>query len=133
MTARRVALASAVPETDGDRLLIAALAREGALARHVIWSDFAVHWSAFDTVLLRACWDYHRRLPEFLAWIAAIEATGARVLNPPGLIRWNSSKRYLLELAGMGVLIPSTILIDPRATDEEIGRALAVLPGLMSS
>jgi len=35
------------------------------------------------------------------------------VLNPLSLIRWNLNKRYLKELSGAGVGIPSTVWVEP--------------------
>ena len=67
-------------------------------------------WKGFQGVMVRSCWDYHRRLPEFLAWIARLERDGlARALwNPPELLRWNSHKSYLRDLAARGVPVVPT-------------------------
>ena len=65
-------------------------------------------WTACDAVILRSCWDYHLRLPEFLEWIGWLENSGVRVWNPPSMIRWNSNKTYLRDLEGKGVAVIPT-------------------------
>jgi hypothetical protein len=79
-------------------LLLRAFAAAGASAEIVDWDDGGVDWDRFDGALLRSAWDYTERLPEFLAWV---ERTAARTLliNPVPVVRWNSDKHYLLELA----------------------------------
>lgn len=88
----------------GERALAAALPAESA-----VWSDPAVRWTGFDAVIIRSCWDYHLRLPEFLAWLDALEAAGVPVLNAPPLIRWNANKLYLGDLARRGIGVPQTV------------------------
>ena len=78
--------------------LLTAFAAAGACAEIVDWDDGEVDWARFDLALLRSAWDYTERLPQFLAWV---ERTAARTLliNPVPVVRWNSDKHYLLELA----------------------------------
>lgn len=104
----RVALAtySKLPElNDDDRLLIQALAERGVDAVPAVWDSASVHWEDFQGVLVRSCWDYHLRLDEFLRWIARIEAA---VWNPAPVLRWNSHKRYLRDLAARNVPVVAT-------------------------
>ena len=79
-------------------VLLRAFAAAGASAGIVDWDDAEVDWARFDLALLRSAWDYTERLPQFLAWV---EHTAARTLliNPVPVVRWNSDKHYLLELA----------------------------------
>ena len=95
---------------DDDRLLVSALNEQGVTAVPAVWDSRDVSWDEFQGVLVRSCWDYHRRLPEFLAWIARLERDGpGRALwNPPELLRWNSHKTYLRDLAARGVSIVPT-------------------------
>lgn len=78
--------------------LVKAFAAAGASAEILDWDDGEVDWARFDLALLRSAWDYTERLPQFLAWV---ESTAARTLliNPVPVVRWNSDKHYLLELA----------------------------------
>ena len=95
---------------DDDRLLVTALDKQGITAVPAVWDSRDMAWGDFQGVLVRSCWDYHRRLPEFLEWIARLERDGlGRVLwNPPELLRWNSHKSYLRDLAARGVAIVPT-------------------------
>ncbi len=93
--------------TDDDRLLVRALNGLGVKAGPVIWG-VALDWKRFSAVLIRSCWDYHRRHAEFLAWFDKLEADGVRVINPPALMRWNAEKTYLRDLAAQGVTVVPT-------------------------
>ncbi len=98
--------------SDDDRLLLphlAALGIEGVPAR---WDDLRVEWGDFDAVILRSMWDYHRRIIEFDEWLDHLGRIGARVFNPLPAVRWNSDKRYLLDLQKRGVAIVPTALIN---------------------
>jgi len=107
----RIALAtySTLPGlNDDDRLLIPALAELGVAAVPAVWDSPDVRWEEFRAVVVRSCWDYHRRLPEFLAWIGRLERSGVRLRNPSDVVRWNSHKGYLRDLAAAGVPIVPT-------------------------
>jgi O-ureido-D-serine cyclo-ligase len=88
------------------------------------WDDPAVDWGSFDIALLRSAWDYAERLSEFLAWVrSASELT--TVLNPLPLVRWNTDKHYLAELAKAGVaIVPSTFVAPGDEAVETIGQFL---------
>jgi hypothetical protein len=110
-SARRVALVTyaELPElTEDDRLLVAALEREGASVHPVVWSDAGVDWTWFDAIVVRSCWDYFHRPDEFFAWLARLEEERAHVLNPAPLLRWNARKTYLRDLQSRGVTIVPT-------------------------
>jgi glutathione synthase/RimK-type ligase-like ATP-grasp enzyme len=111
----RVALATygGMPEhAPDDRLLAAALEQAGVRVEAAVWSNPAVDWLAFDAVVIRSCWDYHRRHAEFMAWLDSLDAAGRRVWNPTPMVRWNSNKRYLADLAGRGVATVPTRIIE---------------------
>ena len=108
---KRIALAThaACSELTQDvRLLIPALRELGVEAQPAVWDAAGVDWSEFDQVIIRSCWDYHLRLPEFLAWIAMLEARHVELQNPASVLRWNADKRYLRKLEELGVLTPQT-------------------------
>jgi len=88
---------------DDDRRLVAALAALGVTAVPAVWDSGDVCWEEFHGVLIRSCWDYHLRLPEFLDWIARLERAGIAVWNPADLLRWNCHKGYLRDVAARGV------------------------------
>jgi glutathione synthase/RimK-type ligase-like ATP-grasp enzyme len=79
-------------------ILVAAFAAAGAHAEIADWDDPQVDWGRFDLALLRSAWDYTERLPQFLAWVERTAALTA-LQNPVPVVRWNSDKHYLLDLA----------------------------------
>lgn len=112
----RVALATyaAAPHlAPDDQLLIPALASLGVEGVPAVWSDASIDWGRFDGVVIRSCWDYHRRHAEFMAWLDLLDARGVRAWNSTSTVRWNSTKRYLLDLAARGVsTVPTRIIAD---------------------
>jgi len=101
--------ASTIDLTEGDRLLADALRRRGIDVRPMVWG---APCSPPDTVVIRSTWDYADRPDEFRAWLDVLDATGARVVNPVALLRWNMHKGYLAELAASGVaVVPTEMLV----------------------
>ncbi|MEV6415884.1 hypothetical protein [Kribbella sp. NPDC051718] len=93
-----------------DLPLAAALQTAGLDPVAEVWTDPSVDWSAYDAVLLRAVWDYHRRYLEFTEWLGQLDKAGVKLLNEADLVRWNADKRYLLELRERGVaIVPSQV------------------------
>lgn len=94
-----------LPEgSDDARILAAALTGLGVAADMAVWDDAAVDWSRYDLVVVRSTWDYTDRREEFLAWAESLP----RVLNPADVLRWNTDKRYLRDLAAAGVPVVPT-------------------------
>lgn len=87
-----------------------------------IWNDPAVDWSAFEAVLIRTIWDYFQHDHAFLAWLGQLDRLGVPTINDSRLLRWNSDKRYLLELARLDVAVIPTRLT-----------GAAGLPGVLAS
>ncbi|WP_047861885.1 ATP-grasp domain-containing protein [Archangium gephyra] len=113
-----------LPElTEDDRRLLEPLRARGLRPHIVRWDDPDEDWRGYRLVLVRATWDYFLKPVEFLAWLERVSSL-VEVLNPPDVLRWNSHKSYLLELAGKGVPVTPTALC-PR------GRA-ASLPALVA-
>ena len=107
---RRLALATCahLPGVHPDDVHLAdSLAKLGIEPVACIWSDPDVDWSGFDAVLIRTTWDYFQRYEEFLQWLDQLPVP---TINARELLRWNSDKRYLLELAGRGVdIVPAQV------------------------
>ena len=120
-TARReIALVTydARPEpTDDDRLLADALTEREVAVHAVPWSDIAARWSAYDAVVVRSCWDYFLRADEFHDWLRRIEMDRVPVHNDVRVLRWNSDKSYLRDLAARGVPVIPTHWLDRGSTD----------------
>ena len=104
------------------RPLVAALAAAGVDAATAPWDDDTVDWAGADLVVVRTTWDYTERLAEFLAWAGRV-AAATRLENPVEVIRWNSHKAYLVELADAGVPVVPTRLV--RRGDPDPSAALA--------
>jgi glutathione synthase/RimK-type ligase-like ATP-grasp enzyme len=113
---RRIGLVTfeGLPElTPDDRLASAALAARGHDVQPLVWTEPSIAWASFGALVLRSCWDYHRRPDAFQAWLAAREREGASLHNPVTLARWNADKRYLRDLEERGVLTARTVWLEP--------------------
>jgi len=122
----RVATCLSLPEPDADATpLAAALARAGFDAELVAWDDPAVDWDAPVPTIVRSTWNYALALDRFLAWVDRVSAR-APLWNPPGVIRGNVHKRYLLALAARGVPVIPTRLAE-RGTTVDLARVAAEL------
>lgn len=90
--------------------LLAACAARGHRASEVAWDDAAADWPAFDAVLLRSTWNYFHDRDGFLRWAAAIAAR-MPLWNPLDIVRWNTHKFYLNDLAMRGIPILPTLFL----------------------
>lgn len=91
-----------------DVYFVDVLERLGIQATPCVWNDAAVDWTAFDAVLVRTVWDYFEHYAAFLAWLDTLDRLGVPMINDSRLIRWNSEKRYLLDIEQQGVAIIPT-------------------------
>jgi glutathione synthase/RimK-type ligase-like ATP-grasp enzyme len=115
----------ALPQlTPDDRLVLDYLNAEGVAAEAAVWDSTEVAWKDFDCVVIRSCWDYHRRPAEFAAWVSLLETTGVDVWNPPDVIRWNMDKSYLSELERNGISVAATVWLEKNST-VDLGRILS--------
>ena len=107
----RIALATAVAmETvDADEELLMAHLPEAELAA---WDDPNVDWSRFDIVVLRSTWNYTDHLDAFLEWIDHVSSV-SRLVNPATVVRWNTDKRYLGQVAAAGFDVVPTVYVEP--------------------
>ncbi len=109
-----------LPElSGGEQLLYGALCERGECAI-VVWDDPQESWRACETIIIRCTWDYSGRVIEFLKWIDRVEAAGIRLENAPDILRWNSDKLYLRDLAVRGVTIPPTVWIGREKLTREL-------------
>lgn len=120
----RIALVTAEAARDLDpdlSPLMTALRGAGAEVAAPSWDDPTVDWSHFDAAVLRSTWDYTDRIDEFLDWCARCAAR-TRLLNRPEVVRWNTDKHYLVDLARAGVPVVPTRFIEP---DDDVADELA--------
>jgi len=111
----RIALVTAIAAAgvDDDLVpLLDACARAGLHVQVRAWDDATVGWSRFDAAILRSPWDYTVRLEEFLTWCARTSKQ-TRLLNPLPVVKWNTDKHYLAELAARGVPVVPTAFVEP--------------------
>lgn len=93
-----------------DVHFVATLSHLGVQPVPCIWNNPGVDWSRFDAVLIRSVWDYFRLYPQFLHWLDRLDTLAVPTVNDSRLLRWNSDKRYLLELAQLGAdVIPTRL------------------------
>jgi glutathione synthase/RimK-type ligase-like ATP-grasp enzyme len=107
-----------------DALVQAALERRGVTVVARAWNGAEQRFDDFDAVVLRSNWDYHHTIDAFAAWLDRLDAARVPVWNETRLVRWNLSKRYLLELAAADVPTVPTVILE--------GDAAAQLPGVLA-
>lgn len=113
--AERIALVSAREALALDEdmpPLVAALRAQGVEVGTPSWDDATVDWSGYDLAVLRSTWDYVDRIDRFLDW-AEHCASRTRLVNPPAVLRWNTDKHYLRDLAQAGVPVVPTHFVEP--------------------
>ena len=111
----KLALATAIAAMSLDEDLAplrAACGAAGIDAEVLAWDDPTVGWARFDAVLLRSTWDYMDHLPAFLAWCEHVDRVST-LWNSPDVVRWNTDKRYLGDLAGRGVPVIESHFLAP--------------------
>jgi glutathione synthase/RimK-type ligase-like ATP-grasp enzyme len=113
------------PEFADDQRLAAALEDLGVESERIAWDEPNANWRQFGAVVIRSTWDYARRRDEFLAWA---ESAGDRLHNSAAVLRWNSDKLYLGELAEAGFATVSTTYVAPADSIGELGGEIVVKP-----
>ena len=88
-----------------DRLVAEVLRRLGFDVTAAIWTDPAVEWRRFASVVIRAAWDYHLDNDEYVAWLRQCAAEEIKLWNPAAAVLANVDKRYLGDFAEAGVEI----------------------------
>ncbi|CAL9544244.1 ATP-grasp domain-containing protein [Streptomyces sp. enrichment culture] len=109
-------------------VLVRELTGAGVEAAAVEWDDPAVDWAGFDLAVIRSTWDYSWRAAEFTEWAARC-GTLTRLANPADVVRWNTDKRYLGDLAAAGVpVVPTRYLAAGDPPDLPAGHPFVVKP-----
>jgi glutathione synthase/RimK-type ligase-like ATP-grasp enzyme len=86
----------------------AALAGAGLAVEQRVWGDPG-DLSGFDLILPLFAWGYQRDVARWYALLDRLEAEALPVVNPVPVLRWNSDKAYLGELAAKGVAVVPTV------------------------
>jgi glutathione synthase/RimK-type ligase-like ATP-grasp enzyme len=103
-----------------DRLT-APLRAHGLTVSDLAW-DTPFDPGSARVVLPLLSWGYHLRPAAWFARLDALETAGARLANPVSVLRWNTTKTYLAQLAAKGAPVVPTIVLD-RLTLEDMDRA----------
>ena len=115
---RTVALATCteLPHLDGDEdFLVRALKARDIEPAILAWDGGDAPFLAHSLTVIRSTWDYTARVDEFVAWAERLELAlkkrGSALENGASVVRWNTHKRYLVELAAEGVATVPTHII----------------------
>jgi glutathione synthase/RimK-type ligase-like ATP-grasp enzyme len=137
VAAGRLALATSADHPSiqpDDAYLVTSLERLGVEPEVCVWNDPQVDWSAFDAVLIRTIWDYFKHHATFIEWLDRLDRLGVPTINDSALLRWNSDKRYLLELAEREVAtIPTELAgaaILPEVLATMAGQQVVIKPSI---
>ena len=98
-----------------DRPLFEAFGERGVQISHSVWDDASIDWRAFDACLIRTTWDYQEKHDAFLVWAEHVDQV-TRLFNPLPIVRWNTHKTYLRDLAERGAPIAPTVWLDAGST-----------------
>jgi glutathione synthase/RimK-type ligase-like ATP-grasp enzyme len=101
--------------SESDRHVQRALEARGIAITGIPWNAPVQRLGGVDLAVFRSSWDYHHAPEAFLAWLGEWEGRGVRFWNPPDLVRWNLTKRYLLDLEQRGVSVVPTVLLEEPA------------------
>ena len=96
-----------------DDHLVRELQSKGYQVEFVAWNRYTPSERKDDLVLVRMTWDYVQRCDEFLAKMKEISDSGVPLYNPYPILKWNSHKSYLSELARQGVSTIDTQMLLP--------------------
>jgi len=106
----KIALADCSEHHEGvltERPLWEALAAREADFERPDWEDASVDWASFDVVVVRTTWTYHHARQRFLQWAEQVAAVSP-LHNSLEVLRWNTEKSYLRDLAAAGVPVAPT-------------------------
>ncbi|MDZ3830544.1 MAG: hypothetical protein U0S50_01845 [Sphingopyxis sp.] len=85
-----------------------ALSAAGLAVEPRVWSDPG-DLAGIDLILPLFAWGYQRDVAGWYALLDRLEADGRPVINPVPVLRWNSDKVYLADLAARHVAVVPTV------------------------
>lgn len=101
---------------DEDNLLLDFLKKKGLDIHREVWTNENINWSDYNLVLLKAPWDYHENITAFYIWLEKLKGLSIPLLNPYEIIKWNSDKHYLKEIADAGLSTIPTLFIEKNSS-----------------
>jgi glutathione synthase/RimK-type ligase-like ATP-grasp enzyme len=81
----------------------------GFVPEYRSWTDPG-DLSSFDLVMPLMAWGYPYDPPRWFALLDQLEADGIKIANPVSVLRWNSDKAYLMELAQKDIAVVPTLM-----------------------
>ena len=85
-----------------DQIAAIELWKRGVRVTPIIWDKTDPSaLTAYDLTVVRSIWNYHEHAQAFRTWLSDVKARNIPLLNPPELIAWNSTKKYLSDLNRM--------------------------------
>jgi len=90
-----------------DAPLHAALQQRGVEVVRPVWDQPGFDWSSCAACLIRTTWDYQEKHDAYVAWAKRV-STQTRLFNPFEIVRWNTHKTYLRDLAQRGIPVTPT-------------------------
>ncbi|MGQ3100520.1 MAG: ATP-grasp domain-containing protein [Sphingopyxis solisilvae] len=99
----------------------AALTGAGLIVEQRVWTDPG-DLSGYELILPLFAWGYQRDVAAWYALLGRLEAERLPVANPVTVLRWNSDKAYLAELAVKGVAVVPTVEV-AALDDASLGKA----------
>lgn len=97
---------------DEDAVLLEFLKRKGLDIEMVIWNEPQVDWSGYAYSIIKSPWDYHDHIEDFYQWLEQLTQASVRLLNPAALVKWNSDKHYLSDIAAAGLPVINTVFLE---------------------
>jgi glutathione synthase/RimK-type ligase-like ATP-grasp enzyme len=88
-----------------------ALVDAGCTVDAVAWTDL-YDAAGYDLILPLVAWGYHLDFDRWRDLLDRAEAGHWPMINPPALLRWNTDKSYLAELADIGVSTVPTLAVE---------------------
>jgi glutathione synthase/RimK-type ligase-like ATP-grasp enzyme len=86
----------------------AALTAAGLLVEQRVWTDPG-DLAGHELILPLFAWGYQRDVARWYGLLDRIESEALPVANPVPVLRWNSDKAYLTDLAAKGVAVVPTV------------------------
>jgi glutathione synthase/RimK-type ligase-like ATP-grasp enzyme len=86
----------------------AALTAAGFAVEHRVWTDPG-DLAGHDLIMPLFAWGYQRDVAAWYGLLDRLAAGAAPVVNPVPVLRWNSDKAYLADLAAKGVAVVPTV------------------------
>ena len=116
----------------------AALTRAGMTVEARPWNELA-NPAEFDLVLPLVAWGYQTDVPRWFDLLDRLEREKVPVANPVSVLRWNTDKVYLEEIAAKGApTVPTRLVegLDAAALDDarrDFGAELVIKPPISAS